>query len=369
VKSVVGDRIAVPLSRLLLEKLPFFALTIASCAVTFLAQRSGGAIESLEGLPVSYRIANAIVSYAHYLVKALWPCRLAVFYPLQKWSTGEIAGAGAILLGVSAWVIWRARREPQFVVGWLWYLGTLVPVIGLVQAGSQSMADRYTYLPLIGVFTMAAWLIPNAALGKKVERMITAGVAAVILILYAVLCRWQIQYWSNGVTLFEHALAVTTNNWVAHNNLGAALKLSGKRKEAAREFAEAVRINPKDPYAQVNLGIALLEVGQISDAIPHLEQAVRIMPESAVAQNTVGVAYLNAGEVQKATAHFERAMELDPGSADPHYNLGLILRRAGKVREAIAQFEQAVRLKPDFTKAQQDLARLRAAQSADSPMN
>lgn len=274
-----------------------------------------------------------------------------------------MAGTGAALLGVSAWVIWRARREPQFFMGWLWYLGTLVPVIGLVQVGVQSMADRYTYLLMIGLSIMVAWAVPCGVAAHPVQKRVLATTTAVVLGLCAVLCRIQIGYWKNAETLFRHDLAVTSPNPVAHNNLGAALKVAGKRKEAVREFEEAVRLNPNDGYAQINLGTALLEFGKFPDAIRHLEQAVRVKPDSVIAHNALGVALLNAGETREATAQFERALELDPDSADPHYNLGLILRQAGKTQDAIAQFEQAVRLKPDFTKAQQDLAQLRANQS------
>jgi tetratricopeptide (TPR) repeat protein len=224
------------------------------------------------------------------------------------------------------------------------------------------MADRYTYIPMIGLLIMVAWGVPRRIADQRVRKWVSAAAAA-LLGLCAVLCRFQLCYWKNTETLFRHALEVTSANWVAHNNLGAALKLAGKRKEAVREFEEAVRLNPNDGYAQINLGTALLEVGKFPDAIRHLEQAVRIKPDSVIAHNVLGVAFLNAGEIQKATAQFERALELDPDSADPHYNMGLVLRKAGKAQDAIAQFEQAVRLKPDFTKAKQELAQLRAAQS------
>ncbi|MGD0650692.1 MAG: tetratricopeptide repeat protein [Verrucomicrobiia bacterium] len=361
-QSAAGNDAKRSLAELLQEKLPFLALAIVSCGVTFWAQHTGGAVESLERLPVGNRVANAVVSYVRYLAKAFWPHGLAVFYPYRPWPLEAVAVTGAVLLGVSAWVIRRARCEPQFVVGWLWYLGTLVPVIGLVQVGSQSMADRYTYIPMIGLLIMVAWGVPRRIADQRVRKWVSAAAAA-LLGLCAVLCRFQLCYWKNTETLFRHALEVTSANWVAHNNLGAALKLAGKRKEAVREFGEAVRLNPNDGYAQINLGTALLEVGKFPDAIRHLEQAVRIKPDSVIAHNVLGVAFLNAGEIQKATAQFERALELDPDSADPHYNMGLVLRKAGKAQDAIAQFEQAVRLKPDFTKAKQELAQLRAAQS------
>ncbi|MGD0650697.1 MAG: tetratricopeptide repeat protein [Verrucomicrobiia bacterium] len=393
-KSVIVEKTEAPLSHLLKEKLPFLALAVISCGVTFWAQRAAGAVAPLERLPIGERVANAVVSYARYLSAAFWPSGLAVFYPHRKWPWEVVVGAGVVLVGVSGWVIWRGRREPHFVTGWLWYLGTLVPVIGLVQVGVQSMADRYTYLPLIGVFMMAAWCIPNAAVGQQVGRMIVAGAAALVLIVCAVLCRLQVRYWRNSVTLFEHALAVTKDNPVAHSNLGVALAEQGRVEEALGHFEQALRIEPDYPEAHNNLGLALWQKGKVQEAIRHFErvlqirpdsaqahsnlgvalsqegkvqeafghfqQAVRINPDSAETQNNFGGALLQRGMVQEAIGHCERALWIAPDMAEAHYNLGIASERLGKVPEAIGHYEQALRIRPDYLGAQNDLARLLA---------
>lgn len=345
---------------LLVEKLPFLGLAVASCAVTFWAQHTGGAVESLGRLPLDYRAANAVVSYARYLAKTVWPVRLAVFYPYGSWPGWVVAGAAIVLAVITVWVVRTARREPPVAVGWFWFLGTLVPVIGLVQVGIQAMADRYAYIPMVGLLIMVAWGLPRSVTNhRRWQRALAVG-AGVALSACLILCRSQIGYWKDSETLFRHALAVTPGNAVAHNNLGAALKEAGHVNEAIREFEEALRLNPKDWRAQINLGIALLERGRFREAIEHLQQAASIEPRSAIAHNTLGVALLNAGRDETAALEFEKALELDPRSAQPHYNLGLVNRRAGKVAQAIAHFEEAVRLKPDFAEAKKELASLRS---------
>jgi Tfp pilus assembly protein PilF len=350
------------IGRLLLEKLPFVVLAVGSCVVTFWAQHTGGAVESLGRLPLDQRIANAMVSYVRYLAKTLWPVRLAVFYPYGLWPRPVVLGAGIALIVATALAIGNARRRPPVTVGWLWYLSTLVPVIGLVQVGAQAMADRYMYLPMIGLLIIVAWSVPRRIAEHPFQGRLLAAGAAVLLAVCAALCRIQVGYWRSSETLFRHALAITPGNPVAHNNLGSALKTAGRTGQAIQEFEEALRLDPKDWRAQLNLGICLLELGRFADAIQHLRQAVRTEPRSPVAHNTLGVALLNAGQYEEAASQFERALELDALSAEPHYNLGLVMRKQGRIQEAIAHFEQAVRLKPGFAKAREELATLRGGQ-------
>jgi Tfp pilus assembly protein PilF len=327
-RSVVGHNAQLRLGALVREKIPFFALAAVSCGVTIWAQHSGGAISSLERLPLGPRMVNAVVSYARYMEKAVWPSGLAFYYPYRAWSPGIVIVSGAILVAVSSLGIRRARREPYLAVGWFWFLGTLVPAIGLVQVGSQSMADRYTYLPLIGLFIMLCWSVPARAMERRNLKVITIVAAAAVLAGCAVLSRVQVQYWRNSETLFRRALAVTRDNWVAHDGLGVVLEQSGRNPEAIGHLEQALRIKPDFPEAHCNLGIALGQAGRMPEAIEHLEQALRIKPDFPEAR----------------------------------YNLGIALEQAGRVPEAIEQFEQALRLRPDLAPARSALTRLGAGQ-------
>ena len=360
VKPVMGDKAAVPLSRLLMEKLPFFALTIASCGITYWAQRVGGGVEALDVLPMGERIANAVVSYVRYLGKAFWPGGLAVFYPLEKWPLEATVEAAVVVLGVSAWVVWRARRDPHLVVGWLWYLGVLIPVIGLVQVGNQSMADRYTYLPLIGIFMMLAWSLPHGLEKRPIPRMIATACGVVVLIVCAVVSRRQVGYWQNSLTLYEHALAVTKHNHVAHFNLGVTLAKAGKVEDAAGQFEKALRIKPGNADVHYHLGLALALLGKGPEAVSHWEQALRIKPNQAIWHCNLGNVLFALRKVPEAIGHYEQALRIKPDYADAHYGLGLALEQTGKTQDAIRHYEQAMRIKPDAATVQNNLAWLLA---------
>ena len=353
--------------RLLKEKLPFLVPVIVSCVLTISARHSSGALAPLEKLPVGDRVANAIVSYVTYLRQLVWPGGLAVFYPQRQWPADVVTEAGVVLILLSAWVIYQARRKPQFIVGWLWYLGTLVPVIGLVQVGNLRMADRYTYLPFVGLFIMVAWGVPGGVIERPVRKQIIAGIAVVLLGAYAVLCRQQVRYWENTGTLFRHALKVTTNNWVAHYNLGVSMVENGSVAggpsnilEVLDHFAQAVRINPRYPEAQYNLGITLARLGRIHEAIDHFEQALQFKPNYPIAHYNLGLALWLTGKPQEAIRHYEQAVEFMPDYADAHYNLGLALEQTGRVGDALKQYDRAVRLKTDYPDAQNNLAWLLA---------
>jgi len=354
-RSVVGNNASLRLGELVREKVPFFALAVVSCGVTMWAQHGGGAFNSLDRLPLGPRMANAVVSYVRYMEKAVWPSGLAVFYPYREWPTGAVIIAAAILAAVSGTVIRRALRDPHLAVGWFWFLGTLVPAIGLVQAGAQSMADRYTYLPLIGLTIMLGWSVPSRATERWNLKLITGAAAAASLVAYATLSRVQVGYWKDSETLFRHALDVTRDNWGAHSNLGIALAQTGKIEEAIAHYQQALRIRPDLAEVHYNLGNALAQAGRVPEAIEQYEEALRVIPDLAEVHNNLGIALAQAGRVLEAITQYEEALRIAPDLAEVHNNLGIALAHADRATEAIAQYEQAVRIKPDYAEAHNNL--------------
>jgi protein O-mannosyl-transferase len=331
VSSAVSDRIKVAPGQLLTEKLPFLALAAVSCLITFWAQRAAGVVPSLGRISLDVRIANVLLSYAGYLGKTIWPIGLAIFYPFNtnpSFAAAMVACVG--LAGVTAAAIWSAPRRPWFATGWLWYLGTLVPVIGLVQVGAQSMADRYTYVPLIGLFILLCWSVPSRAIERPIVKM-SLGVAVVAaLAACAILARIQIGYWKESETLFRHALDVTQDNWLAHNNLGLALGQSGRFQEEIEQYEQALRLKPDLVEAQYNWGIALAQLGRMPEASEHWEQVLQLKPDYC---------------------------------PEVYYNLAVAFEQAGKPKEAIGHYEHALRLNPDYREAKTRLARLQAART------
>jgi protein O-mannosyl-transferase len=349
--------------RLVLEKVPFFALSAVSSLVTFFAQRSGGAVGSLEALPLATRMANALVSYVSYIGKMIWPSHLAVFYPYSDMlPTWQVAGAGLLLVSLSVLVILAASRRPCLTVGWFWYLGTLVPVIGLVQVGAQAMADRYTYVPSIGLFIMMAMGVPPLLGGWRYRRVILATSTGLVLSIFMIVTWLQVRYWRDGVTLFEHSLEVTSNNYVILNNLGVALSERGKNEEAASRFRESLQIMANNPEAHNNLGIALAKLGKIQEAITHYTEALRIKPHDAEAHNNLGVALAAQGKIQEAITHHTEALRIEPLDAEAHNNLGVALGKQGRMQEAITHFGEALRIKPDYADAHYNLGSALATQ-------
>jgi protein O-mannosyl-transferase len=307
----------------------------------------------LDYLPVTERAGNALIACATYLSKTVWPTGLAVFYPLP--TTLPIVGvfaAGAVLLGLTAWAGWSARSRPHVAVGWFWFLGMLVPVIGLVQVGVQQRADRYTYLPLIGVFLVLVWEAT-----KLCRRSVFCGVAAGVALLGCVVgTRLQLRHWQNSERLFRRAIAVTRDNWLAHYNLAEALSQPGHADEARAEYERALAIHPGFARAHNNLGNLLLLRGQADEAIAHWRKALELNPTLAGAHYNLGNVLLGKGQVDEAIAHLQKALELDPSLAGAHNGLGNALLRKGELGDAIAQFEDALRLRPDFARAHCNLA-------------
>jgi tetratricopeptide (TPR) repeat protein len=377
--------------QLLLEKLPFFALSAVSCVITYLAQQAGGAMTAGEQEPAALRLSNAVMSYGRYALKAVWPNPLASFYPLEKPEPWVIVLAvGAVLLIVSGVALKAARAWPSVFVGWFWFLGTLVPVIGIVQVGGQAMADRYTYLPLIGLFIIAVW--GGAELFRRRGAGVMGGVvAAVALLAFSAITVVQLQYWRDGVALFSHALAVTTDNAVANNDLGSALAAAGRREEALARYQEAVRLDGKNASYQINLATALVRAGRLDEGVGHylealqidprsgesysdlgtvylaehrlteaitnLEMAVQLEPESGQARNNLANALLSAGKQNEALEEYRQAVRLSPNDATIHFNTGLVLAKAGKEEEAMEQFMAAERLDPGYAEAHYEIGR------------
>jgi len=350
--AAAGNTVPMPPSRLLKEKFPFLALAAALCVMTVRAQP----IQSLKNLPLGIRMGNALLSYVRYIGKAFWPTRLAAFYPLdEKLSTIAVVGAGVGLVGGTIAVILRARREPWLATGWFWYVGTLVPVIGLVQVGGQSMADRYTYFPFVGLFVMLCWSVPGAVMKTPNWSAITCVAGLAALAICAVLSRAQVEYWKDSETLFRHALSVTRDNWLAHGNLGVVLEEAGREPEAIAQYEQALQIQPGYPQAQYNLGNALSKMGRLGEAMEHWNQAVRLNPDFAEARYNLGVALMGLGRVSEAVGQLEQVLRDKPDSAEAHNSLGAALMRLGQVPEAIGQYEQALRIQPDSAEAHNNL--------------
>jgi tetratricopeptide (TPR) repeat protein len=344
--------------RLLLEKTPLFVLAAVSSVVTFLVQKSEGAVGALEVYPLKIRIANALVSYVSYIIKMIWPQNLAVFYPhpgqsLPMW---QAAAAGLLLVLLSIAVIRAGRRQPYLPVGWFWYLGTLVPVIGLVQVGAQAMADRYTYVPLIGLFIMAAWGVPEL-MEKWHHRRAALGVSAALVLFALMTCaRLQLRHWKNSIALLSHTHAVTAPSYLVHNNLGSALNELGKYDEAIAHYTEALRIRPNVAEPHYNLGTALARQGKLRESISHYTEALRIEPGYAEACNNLGEVLRQQERYDEAISYYSKALQLRPDYPEAHSNLGIALAQQGKLKKAMAHFSEALRLQPDYAAAHFNLA-------------
>jgi tetratricopeptide (TPR) repeat protein len=344
-------------SRLVWEKGPFLALAAASCVVTFIAQQHGEAVAPLASYPLRFRLENAVVAYADYLLKSVWPVHLAVIYPLSENLPLVSVLTATLTLILISWLAWRRRRpEPYLLTGWLWFLGMLVPVIGLVQAGMQSMADRYTYLPQIGLFLGVTFCIGHWAAKRRLNPVVMISVAGIVLAGCLILTARQLQYWRDSETLFRHALAVTQDNPVAQNNFGTALLQEGRMDEAMAHFQKAVEIDPDYAVAHDNLGNILLQKGRVDEAIAQFQKALEAKPDYAEVHYNLGIILLQRGQVDEAIAHYQRALEAKPDFVKAHYNLGNILLRKGQVEEAITHYQKALAIQPDYADAHFNLA-------------
>jgi tetratricopeptide (TPR) repeat protein len=356
---------------LVVEKLPLFALSAASCLATLLAQKQ--ALDASLKPPLGERVGNALVSYAVYLGQMIWPARLAVLYPYPEGNpkVSHVILALLLLMIISTgFFLWR-RKYPFLLTGWLWYLGMLVPMIGIVQVGSQVRADRYTYLPQIGLYLLVAWGAMELFHQWRRSRVILAS--AGLLIITALITRsyFQTSYWQDTETLWKHATATTSNNYIASTNLAEALFQSGRFDEAIAECQKALKIKPDLAAAHNDLGAALVENqrggdgarrqnGAVDEAIFHYRRALQIKPDFAQAHSNLGTALLLKGQVDEAIAHYQKALEIDPNFAEARYSLGNAFLAEGKYSESIADYEAALRIRPDYFEAHYNLGRVLA---------
>ena len=341
------------LSRLLGEKIPFFLLAAIAGALTFSLQLQNKAMESLASRPVGMRIANALVAYARYLGKTFWPVNLTNPYPLTRhWPWSQVLAAGALVMGLSVLAMLTARKRPYGLVGWLWFLGTMFPVIGLVQVGVQSMADRYTYIPLLGVFWIAVWAATDLITRCQLSGRVAALAALLVLGTCAARTRVQLDYWRDGESLFRHAIALTENNFIAFDSLGQALYNKGRLNEAVFYYFKALEIRPRYENALTNLNCALIHIDVLNMTTnsPHaLERRAGV--DYANAHNTLGLGLAMNGKLDDAIPHFRKALFYDPDHVNARGNLGYALALQGKLDEAIGQCEQVLRLSPHHPKA------------------
>jgi Tfp pilus assembly protein PilF len=379
------------LSYLLVEKVQLFAMALASCIVTFIFQKKGGAIPTTENYTFLIRLANASISYLLYITKMIWPARLAFFYPHPGRNVSILYAAisAIFLLAITVLVLRFAGNRRYLVTGWFWYLGTLVPVIGIVQAGRQAMADRYSYITLTGLFIIIAWGL-SELLGKWPYRKIALWVSSLtVLSVLAILAHIQQRYWKDAITLCEHALKVTDNNYEAHLSMTHMLLEQGRIEEAIWHNREALRIKPTCVEAINNLGFALYKAGRIDEAIDYYKKALEIDPHTVKVYTNLGAALIAKGKYDEAVSLYEKALQtvpdsielridlgyalrkssrlaeavkeygkillIQPQNANAHNNLGVVLIQQGKLDEAIAHFNQAVRINPYYASARSNL--------------
>jgi tetratricopeptide (TPR) repeat protein len=376
--------------RLLVEKVPLLALSGAACVATLFVETVG--LQSFEQISFPLRVDNALISYVTYVGQMFWPSGLAVLYPFVARDVGvsSVALSLAVLVGISTGVFVLRRRRPYLLTGWLWYLIMLVPVIGIIQVGGQARADRHTYLPQIGLYLLLTWAVVELCASWRQRRVALGGGAVIILMALIFCARAQTAYWRNSELLWTHALACTTENSLAHNNLGGALLKKGSVDEAIAHFERALaikpdsadvhndlgnallkkgavdeaiahfqralQINPDYAEAHYNLGNTLFQQGKVDEAIFHCRKALEIKPDYLEAHNNLANALLQKGDVGEAIFHYQKALQIKPDSAEAHYNLGNALLKGGNVDEAMVHFQKALQIAPDFAEAHINLA-------------
>jgi protein O-mannosyl-transferase len=351
-------------SGLLVEKIPFMVIAVVDCVVTLQVQGQGGTLAMNNQWTLGFRLANAMVSYVRYLGKILWPDSLAVFYPYPShWPSLVVLMCGGLLTGVSMLCIYRHLKNPYMLVGWLWFLGTLIPVIGLIQAGQQSMADRYSYLPALGVLIFLVWGAYDLShhwQQKSPLLLVFVGLAAILI------CGWltsrQIGYWQSSETLFRHELEVVPDNYIARFNLGTALVEQGRSAEAIPQFQATLRLNPNDGEACGSLATALAEGGQIDDAVIFYQKALSLNPDDFESCINLAITFARQGKLDSAIGLFQQAILLRPNDVDAHRYLGMTFSKMGRLADAEKQFETIVRITPDDFEMINNLGMLYARQ-------
>ncbi len=349
---------------LAVEKIPLFIMSGISSVITVIVQRGGGTVVPSAMLSVDVRVANAVISYLRYIKKMIYPSGLSVFYPYHSQSLLLAILCFVILVLVTAAVIYFGRRRRYIATGWFWYVGTLVPVIGIVQVGSQSMADRYTYVPLIGLFIIIAWCASELSAGWRYQKIVLGICSAAVVTGLLASTRMQVRHWQNSDTLFEHALAVTEDNSITHNHYGIFLLEQKRFEEALAQFDEAVRISPRNRDARKNKGLAYLGMGRFDEGIDAFREMLSDWPDWPYAQYWLGVAYARKGDYEQAVVCFEtalRQMAASPGGrigseqACIYHDLGLAYLLLGKFDLAVRNLKEAVRLDPNYPGAADNL--------------
>jgi tetratricopeptide (TPR) repeat protein len=343
------------LKGLVIEKIPLFALSTASCAVTILTATQS--LVPVEQRSIAARLGNAIVSYTAYLGQTFYPTDLAVFYPfpasgIPPW---KILLSLVLLASISVGIFALRRSRRYLAVGWLWYLGMLAPMIGVIQAGEQARADRFTYLPQIGLLLLSAWAMGDLCASPRHGRLVL-GAGALMAVAALMACgHLQTTRWKNSESLWSHTLACTSGNHIAHNNLGTALLQTGRVEEAAIHFQKALKVQPKYPEARNNLGNVFFQKGQVDEAVAHYQKALEINPKFALARYNLGVAYLQIGRVHDAVAHFQEALAINPNYAEAEYNLGVVLVQLGRINAAVSHYNKALVINPNYAEAHNNL--------------
>ncbi|MGA2092821.1 MAG: tetratricopeptide repeat protein [Sedimentisphaerales bacterium] len=339
------------------EKAPFFVLAAISSVITFLVQRAGGAIVGINVLSLKDRLAIALLSYTRYIGKLFWPQNLAAFYPpdvraIQFW---QVASCILLLTLITILVIRLGRNCRYLPVGWFWFIGTLLPVIGLVPVGASAYADRYTYIPYIGLFIMLAWGLPQLFLNWPYRKFALGISAALVLMALGTGAYRQTSFWNNDITLFSHAVEVTHNNSLAYYNLGTACLDHGRYQDAAESLKQAVRIKPDYTDALFNLGCAFDKLGRFREAIESYKQAIKINPDFAKDYSNIGVDYCNLGRIDDAINSWQQAVRIKPDFVEVYSNLGAAFYKLGRYQDAIESLKQAIKINPDFADAHSNL--------------
>ena len=331
---------------LVAEKVPFLLLSGISIFISILSVTANTV--SFDTVPLSLRVGNAAMSYIQYLLKFVWPLNIAVYYPFPtELAVWQSAGAGLILAAMTLAIIRLSIKTPYLTVGWLWYLGTLVPVIGIIQAGLwPAMADRWAYIPLIGIYIIIAWGSADLVSRLRVQKQVLATLAAAVLCFFTVTSWWQVKHWQNSTALFSHALAVTGANTVALNNLGNTFLGQGQTEEAIAHFTTAIELNPRHARALNNLGVALAKNGDSNAAVAYYRKALQVTPAYAEAHNNLGAALRSQGKYAAAIAHYTRALQIKPRYDAAHYNLGLTYLHTGRISLAVRHFRKALVFNP-----------------------
>ena len=343
------------------EKIPLFLLAAGSGIATFVDQKSGGALQAMEIYSLSARLTNAMVSYMEYLIKTMWPEGLAVFYshPGNTLATWKGLLCGIVLVAISAVSVRFIRRSPYFAFGWFWYLGTLVPVIQIVQTGGHRMADRYAYVPLIGIFITIAWGLPELMAKWRHREKILIILAGIFIPTLMAVTWNQVSHWKNSITIFKHAINVTDKVYpdfaLPHNNMGLALHDEQRTGEAISHYKIAIKLNPDYAPAHYNLGIALSFERKTEEAISHYKSAIKFKPDFVDAHINLGNSLLAGSKTDEAISHYKMAIKLKSSSVDAHYNLGNALLNIGKTGEAISHYKMSIKFKSDFAAAHNNL--------------